>query len=257
MSAFKKPSGLIIYDGPSLLDGKPIVCIATGIFQSKTSNNVKTGDMIQTWIIRKDIHPHEAVQKGEDKSICGDCKHRRGTGGACYVIPAQAPSQIYKAYLKGNYIPLDNDNIVLFKNRLLRLGAYGDPSAVPYEIWEKLLKRTVGHTGYSHQWKNPKIDKRLQEICMASVDNPFEFEEANKAGWRTFRVKSINDSLLKGEFVCPASEEQGKRLTCQTCLACCGGHPPKGSVVINVHGVIKKRFEQYANLTIKGITTTI
>jgi hypothetical protein len=58
----KTPNGYILYQGPSAIDGKPIVVIATG-FASK-SNNGKTGDMIQTWIIRQDIAPHLAVKSG-------------------------------------------------------------------------------------------------------------------------------------------------------------------------------------------------
>ena len=40
------------------------------------SNNIKTGNVVQTWIIVKDINPIEAVNTGADKLICGDCKHR-------------------------------------------------------------------------------------------------------------------------------------------------------------------------------------
>ena len=47
---------MIIYEGPSLLDGQQIVVIATGI-KSKSSNG-KTGGMIQTWILLCDIDPH-------------------------------------------------------------------------------------------------------------------------------------------------------------------------------------------------------
>ena len=42
------PNGRVIYRGPSLLDGKRIVVVATGFV--KKSNNDKTGEMIQTWI---------------------------------------------------------------------------------------------------------------------------------------------------------------------------------------------------------------
>ena len=39
-------NGVILYEGPSMLDGAPIVVIATGIRTGST--NVKTGAMIQT-----------------------------------------------------------------------------------------------------------------------------------------------------------------------------------------------------------------
>jgi hypothetical protein len=86
----KKPSGVILYQGPSLLDGAPIVVIATGL---DSSSNGKTGDMVQTHIIRADLSPLAAIQEGKDSSICGDCFHRGdGTGKhrTCYVTVYQA-----------------------------------------------------------------------------------------------------------------------------------------------------------------------
>ena len=40
------------------------------------SANPKTGDMIQTWILRSDMHPLEAIKSGSDYGICGSCIHR-------------------------------------------------------------------------------------------------------------------------------------------------------------------------------------
>ena len=61
------PTGYVIYRGPSLLDGAPIVAIAT----MQTSNR-KTGNMVQTWILREDVSPVEASKAGADASVCGD-----------------------------------------------------------------------------------------------------------------------------------------------------------------------------------------
>ena len=74
---------MILWKGYSLLDNQPIVVIAT-----TGSKNSKTGDMVQTWILRDDIAPNQAVKTGEDYSVCGDCKHR---GQSCYVKTFQAP----------------------------------------------------------------------------------------------------------------------------------------------------------------------
>jgi cytochrome c len=42
---------------------------------------------------------------------------------------------------------------------------------------------------------------------------------------------------LPKESICPASAEAGKKLTCETCLACHGaGSGRKGSIVIQAHG---------------------
>ena len=48
--------GVVFYEGPSMLDGKPIVAIAT-----PSTENRKTGDMIQTWILRRNIDPVRAL----------------------------------------------------------------------------------------------------------------------------------------------------------------------------------------------------
>jgi hypothetical protein len=61
----------IIYKGPSLLDGAPIVAIAT-----YSNRNTKTGKVVQTYILRSDINPREASKTGADFSICGNCPMR-------------------------------------------------------------------------------------------------------------------------------------------------------------------------------------
>ena len=68
------PKGVVLYRGPSKLDGEPIVCIATGL--KAPSKNPKTGTMVQTWILREDVAPHKAQKTGEDSSVCGDCPLR-------------------------------------------------------------------------------------------------------------------------------------------------------------------------------------
>src|SRR5262252_2239364 len=90
------PTGFVIYDGPSLLTGEPIVCIAT-----LHSDNRKTGDMLQTWILLRDRDPIAGSRSGADRAICGDCPSRgiarpgaeKGLAAdrACYVDLARAP----------------------------------------------------------------------------------------------------------------------------------------------------------------------
>jgi hypothetical protein len=63
-----KEKGFILYEGKSVLDGAPIVYIAT-----LSTSNRKTGDMVQTWILRSDINPVEASKQKLDASICGNC----------------------------------------------------------------------------------------------------------------------------------------------------------------------------------------
>ena len=53
--------GFTLYEGASVLDGKPIVVLAT-----LETSNAKTGAMVQTWILRSDVEPHQAVKTGDD-----------------------------------------------------------------------------------------------------------------------------------------------------------------------------------------------
>jgi hypothetical protein len=236
----KKPSGYIIYRGASLLDDKPIVVVAiTG-----KSSNSKTGDMVQTYIlVDNEKSPVESAKALDDVFVCGDCKHRRGLGGSCYVNLGQGPRAVMDGVIRGIY----PDNIInaafAVHKRKVRLGTYGDPAAVPAYVWQALLAGADSHTGYTHQWQNGKAD-HVKQWCMASVDTPKEAALAKMEGWRTFRVRVADGSLeLSHEMKCPASAEMNKRLTCDTCMACSGGtDSKKASVTIIVHGSLKNRF---------------
>ncbi len=225
--------------GPSELDGAPTVCIFTGF--GRASANVKTGPMIQTWILRADIDPLRASSTGEDRSVCGDCPHRWALGGQCYVTLHRAPLQAWRTWRAGRYQEIDRQAIVggALAGRKLRLGAYGDPAAVPYRIWADCVAfgRLAGWTGYTHQWRRAR---HLRHVVMASVDSAIEQVEAQSAGWRTFRVAGRGDARrLDREMACPASAEAGHRLACDACMACDGAGWARpataGSVVIQQH----------------------
>lgn len=224
-------NGLVIYDGPSVLTHDRIFAVATGL--NNSSVNAKTGDLIQIYILRHDVNPIDAWETGDDDAICGDCKHR---SGSCYVNIGQAPLGIYKTFKNNRYVKASEKHLSLFANRNVRLGAYGDPAAVPIEIWQSICGASKNWTGYTHQWKS--CDQRLKNYCMASVDTDKELELAREKGWRTFRVKDANESNSKYEFNCPASKEENKRLTCAECMACNGGdwNDKKGTPVIVRHG---------------------
>ena len=229
----KKPSGYVIYRGPSLLDKTPIVAIAI-----TKSSNAKTGNMVQTYIlVDNGVLPVSNYKSLADVAICGDCKHRRGSGGACYVNVGQGPTMVFKAYQRGIY-PADLSRASeACRDRKVRLGTYGDPAAVPGYVWQNLLQHCSGHTGYTHQWAAGNAE-HVKSWCMASVDSTAERTLATLQGWRTFRVRTPQQPVEPGEFVCPASAEGGKKRLCQNCLACDGDHRPnKASPVIISHEI--------------------
>jgi hypothetical protein len=234
-------NGIILYEGPSAIDGAPIVVIATGL--AKRTLNEKTGDMVQTWVIRADVAPHEAVKSGEDASVCGECPHRPAMGGACYVKTFQAPLSVFRAYHRGIYGRVTLEEAAdLVAGRTVRLGSYGDPVAAPVAIWEALVSKAKGWTGYTHQWRTaPDAFKRL---CMASADDNAEGFAARAAGWRTFRIRTADEPVMpKLEIICPASDEAGMKTDCASCRACMGtASKAKASPVIIVHGSGARRF---------------
>lgn len=250
-----KPNGTILWRGPSQIDGKPIIVIAIGL-QPKGSKNSKTGSMLQTYILREDIKPTAAAANGNDVSICGNCKHRgvpkskrrktrtenakgrkASTGRTCYVNLGQGPTVVYKSLKRGIY-PVATDIAAVGEKRVVRLGTYGDPAAVPAWVWRLLISRCVAHTGYTHQWDS--IGSDYADLCMASADTVAEMEAAHAAGWRTFRVVLNANTVQRFprlESVCPASAEAGRKLTCIDCKACNGNATGrKGSIVIQAHG---------------------
>lgn len=239
----KKPIGLVLYKGPSQIDGKLIVVLATGIFNQ--TDNEKTGNMIQTWILRADIPPIIAKQLGHDYSVCGDCKHRHF--GSCYVNIAHGPHNTYNAYHRDRYAKFnEEEHLELFRGRKIRLGSYGDPAAVPTEVWDKVCSVASGWTGYTHQWNTRFVDPDLRKFCMASCDNTAEYIKAEKFAWRIFRVRMSDgnvatDRLNYNEVVCPASNEAGNKTSCAKCGLCMGtASSSTRNPVIIVHGLDHK-----------------
>lgn len=229
-------NGFILYEGPSSIDGKPIVVIAT-----IKSNNRKTGAMVQTWIIRSDIDPITASRLGEDFSICGNCIHRGiahdGDKGqakerSCYVMLLTV-NGIYKAYHAGKYEDARGHEKTRAVGLLLgvRLGSYGDPMACPSFVWDSLTSGASFVAAYTHQ------QNMLKEYVMTSADSLHDAESAWSRGERTFRVISALDKLVRGkEVLCPASKEAGERVQCADCKLCGGASVKAKSVAIVAHG---------------------
>ena len=235
MQKLTNPNGRILYEGPSMLDGAPIVVIATGF--TEVSGNDKTGSMLQTWIMRADIPPHIAFKSAAGRSVCGDCKHSGTADDVCYVLWWQAPLAVWTCWHSGaGYAPATPED---FTDLALRMGSCGDPAAVPQWIWAPILGKVRKRTGYTHQWRDPRF-AWLKDFVQASVDSITEAREAGAAGWHKFRVRQKGDTTyLPGEVHCPASEEKGHLTNCVTCSACDG---TTGDRVIDAHGAKAANF---------------
>lgn len=244
-----KARSSIIYRGPSLLDGAPIVVVA----KVSKSRNVKTGPMIQTYIIRSDMSPLEASKLGLDYSVCGACplrgkptndpKRKQAEGRRCYVVLGQGPQGIHKGLLRGIYPEAFDPSVIanLGAGRMVRLGTYGDPSAVPSYVWDSLTSKASGRTGYSHQAGVKGADFR-PDLVMVSADTLADAEAAWDAGNRTFRVVLSTDEIVKGrEISCPASAEAGFRTTCDKCGLCAGNTVKAKSIAIVDHGPLNRK----------------
>jgi hypothetical protein len=240
MTLTHRPNGFILHETDD------IVVIATGF--RRRSANPKTGDMIQVWILPRAVNPVEAVKTGADAAVCFDCKHRgiAGKGRTCYVRVANAPLGVWKAYARGMYSRLDiADYAQAFSGRKVRFGAYGEPVLIPVHIVAEIARVASGHTGYTHQWKQP-VYAPYRAFVMASCDTPQDYLDAKSAGWRTFRVRTAESPLMPREIACPASEESGKRTTCADCKLCSGAraNDPRKDISIIAHGSGAKKFAQ-------------
>lgn len=240
-----KPLGYIAYEGPSLIDGAPIVVIINKIDDG--SDNAKTGAIVQSFIIRSDVAPTDALKSGADVSICGQCPHRpilaRDNGQApCYVNVGRSVRSVYEAYRRGRYARADAATIArALAGKIVRLGTYGDPAAAPVTMWAQITRYAAGRRGYTHQWDRPDFDAAAwAPLVMASADNVDEAARANLLGMRVFRV-SMGVDVQAGEAMCPASAEAGRRATCAKCTLCSGTSIQARDVVIADHAVGHKR----------------
>ena len=241
----------IIYSGPSKIDGSPIIAIYL-----QGSSNRKTGaSMSQVYILQADIDPITANRTGADYGICGDCPHRGkanpdkvsglAVGRSCYVNIGQGPLGIWRAYNRGSYKPASLEELPsIGSGQVIRLGAYGDPLAIPSHIIRALLSKSKGHTSYTHA--SGLLPGATMSHSMVSADTPEQALEAHNRGLRTFRVIPISQwqqedskALLKNEILCPASKEAGATVTCSDCLLCSGQNTKAKSIAIPAHGAGK------------------
>jgi len=217
----------LIYEGPSELNGEPIVAIVNGLVTP--SSNRGTGPMFQVYIMPAVESPVESTKSGNDSSVCGDCRMRPLNSNACYVLTWQAPYQVWKAWKGGK---VDHNPWPLMSLRWpVRLGAWGDPAALPDKVLERFLPFNT--TGYTHQWERYPDRNVLKQTCMASVETVSEASRARELGYRYFRTRLPGEPALDREVDCPKA--YGK-VQCFSCRLCSGSETIAKSVSIEIHG---------------------
>jgi hypothetical protein len=140
--------------------------------------------------------------------------------------------------------PADVATHLVSRGMGIRIGAYGDGAALPIEVLEALT-HGIYHTGYTHAWRT-RGD--LAPLLMASADSAQDQVDASTAGWRTFRVRTATEALAPKEIACPASEEAGKRTSCDSCGLCNGARTDdrRANIAIIVHGIGTSSFLKMA-----------
>jgi hypothetical protein len=221
------PSSVIAWEGASLFTGERIQVVLTGL--RTPSINEKTGPMAQASIVVAGENPSLLLGTERERAVCGDCPLRgRGHRRPCYVA--------WHAWLLGQHLPKFPrvrlaEAAAALEGKSVRVGAYGDPAAVPAYVWRRLLAHAGAWTGYTHAWRS--CDPELRFYFMASAETAIAATRAQLAGWRTFRVRPPGGELLDGEVLCP-NESRG--VTCDDCRLCAGRARPAKSIAITVHG---------------------
>ena len=227
----KKIQGSVtIWEGTSLFNGEPIKVVMS--CYTKDSENSKTGPLIQIYILPSDESPKDSYFS-KNPIVCGDCKY---LNNGCYVQWSNLTS-LWKSSKK-RFIPLDLAAWLCMGLRV-RVGAAGDPAAVPSYVWQELLAGVDSHTGYTHHWKD--CDPSLRRLFMASCDSEDETKLASSLGWNVFYV---HDGKISDELEYIKCQADGITKNCFSCMLC--------------HGVQSRRSKSFVVAEqLHGATSTI
>jgi hypothetical protein len=243
--------GFILYEGPSELGGGDIICIVT-----LKSSNRKTGNMAQVWILPKGVTPDKAVRKVMNFSACGTCAlqgkwdkdKKQVVNRVCYVNLGQAPRSIYRSYKRGRYPVYDRqrDEVFLSK-RDIRLGAYGDPAALPLNLVTYLATVGTGWTGYSHQlfWIDRSRADVLAKYVMVSCHTPAQHAESMRRGWRSFLVVPNGKMAPSNAVECP---NYTHGVSCQKCQLCQGTSKRAKDIYVIAHAKVGSNLPKVQSL---------
>jgi hypothetical protein len=195
-----------------------------------SSTNSKTGNVIQQWVTPAKWEGAKKIDQINSQSVCADCPLME----RCYVKRGQANMGLKSGAKSTNFTEADEtDYLDLFKKQFLRFGAFGEPVLAGKKVISKLVGVLRNWTGYTHRWKLPEY-QWAKDYLMASCDSN-DWQQAEEMGWRQFIVIKKGDPIPPHAVNCPASEEAGKRTTCENCGLCKGNGSKAKSVWIYEH----------------------
>jgi hypothetical protein len=197
------------------------------------SQNTKTGDMVQIYIMHPDQNPLETSKLKLDDRVCGNCPLRHSLGGACYVTLFHGPNRVYNSWSdKGKKIDPIEEALEIVLGRAVRIGAYGDIAHIPDYLAAEIMSLSNSYTAYTHAWRNPVVARVWKGRAMASCDTAGQLRLAESQGWAGFVAVPEE---LDGVKICD-NEENGTQ--CRDCLKCDGS---QGSVQLTPHGARLKK----------------
>lgn len=184
---------------------------------TKTSENDKTGNMIQSYLIDK--------ERINEKRVYGTHCEKCNIVDKCYVQHDKVSVRGALKKLIGNqntsyhFVTLDQALTYLqISNKKLRMGSYGDPSALPLSDLEKIKKAVKGRmTSYTHFWR--EIPTQYRRYCMASVETPSDRLLAESLGYRCYVVTKDDEEVDTSLVICP---NYTHNVTCDDCMLCDG-----------------------------------
>jgi len=162
----------------------PIVLSSRG--SPEDSKNSKTGNIVQTWILREDVNPQRAVETGLDSQSAGTAGRGRPPAGIASVGGTCTPGR-----LEGPGRPTDTRSSTWrtcprSTVACWRIGSYGDPLSVPYGLWPAFWPwaslRVVGILASMA----PSSGSPIPDFLMASVDSADDFLEASPGRLEVF-----------------------------------------------------------------------
>jgi hypothetical protein len=215
------------WQGPSLIDGREVMLCLSGLKYPLSSKKlgdmvqasvlpvdeppqvaVKSGldaavcgDCSRRFATKSAEPEMLGPQPGEmncpgDCTVCRVCwpsathKHvyneeHGSTRGRCYVLPWTAPKRVWETYVEQEADPKAAREAIVQRNRCVRVTAWGDPTAVPESVWREVIPYWLWGPAYTRRWRE---HPEWSGFAMASVESLAEAEEAQAAGWRTYRI---------------------------------------------------------------------